>query len=126
MLQYDGPLSEVDPEIANIIRNEKGRQVRGYREQQPACSCSYSTCSTQALSLSLPAASAHCRRWLSQLGTQAQHTHRLPTSAASSLVLLQVRGLELIASENFTSRAVMQALGSCMTNKYSEGRPHAR
>lgn len=38
----------------------------------------------------------------------------------------QVRGLELIASENFTSRAVMQALGSCMTNKYSEGRPNAR
>lgn len=38
----------------------------------------------------------------------------------------QVHGLELIASENFTSRAVMQALGSCMTNKYSEGRPHAR
>jgi glycine/serine hydroxymethyltransferase len=41
-------------------------------------------------------------------------------------ILMQVRGLELIASENFTSRAVMQALGSCMTNKYSEGRPHAR
>jgi hypothetical protein len=41
-------------------------------------------------------------------------------------LLLQVRGLELIASENFTSRAVMQALGSCMTNKYSEGRPKAR
>jgi glycine hydroxymethyltransferase len=39
---------------------------------------------------------------------------------------MQVRGLELIASENFTSRAVMQALGSCMTNKYSEGRPAAR
>mmetsp|Transcript_29782 Transcript_29782/g.75857 ORF Transcript_29782/g.75857 Transcript_29782/m.75857 type:complete len:495 (-) Transcript_29782:603-2087(-) len=38
----------------------------------------------------------------------------------------QVRGLELIASENFTSKAVMQALGSCMTNKYSEGRPKAR
>jgi glycine hydroxymethyltransferase len=38
----------------------------------------------------------------------------------------QNRGLELIASENFTSRAVMQALGSCMTNKYSEGRPAAR
>ncbi|WIA37530.1 hypothetical protein OEZ86_014437 [Tetradesmus obliquus] len=63
LLQYDGPLSEVDPDIAAIISNEKKRQVRG---------------------------------------------------------------LELIASENFTSRAVMQALGSCMTNKYSEGRPHAR
>ena len=33
----------------------------------------------------------------------------------------QVCGLELIASENFTSKAVMEALGSCMTNKYSEG-----
>jgi hypothetical protein len=30
-------------------------------------------------------------------------------------------GLELIASENFCSTAVRQALGSCLTNKYSEG-----
>ena len=33
----------------------------------------------------------------------------------------QKRGLELIASENFASKAVLQALGSCLTNKYSEG-----
>eukprot|EP01135_Chromosphaera_perkinsii_P001298 Nk52_evm25s164 gene=Nk52_evmTU25s164 len=38
----------------------------------------------------------------------------------------QQSGLELIASENFTSAAVMEALGSCMTNKYSEGMPGAR
>jgi len=38
----------------------------------------------------------------------------------------QVSGLELIASENFTSRAVMEALGSCLTNKYAEGLPGAR
>ena len=38
----------------------------------------------------------------------------------------QVSGLELIASENFTSKAVMTAVGSCMTNKYSEGLPGAR
>ncbi|KAK4535131.1 hypothetical protein CDCA_CDCA04G1156 [Cyanidium caldarium] len=38
----------------------------------------------------------------------------------------QVYGLELIASENFTSRAVMDALGSCFTNKYSEGYPGRR
>ncbi|KAJ9522634.1 hypothetical protein QJQ45_019717 [Haematococcus lacustris] len=63
LLQYDGALADVDPEIASIITKEKARQVRG---------------------------------------------------------------LELIASENFTSKAVMQALGSCMTNKYSEGRPNAR
>lgn len=33
----------------------------------------------------------------------------------------QRNGLELIASENFASRAVREALGSCLTNKYSEG-----
>lgn len=38
----------------------------------------------------------------------------------------QRKGVELIASENFISSAVMQALGSCMTNKYSEGLPGAR
>ena len=38
----------------------------------------------------------------------------------------QVNGIELIASENFTSKAVMECLGSCMTNKYSEGMPGAR
>lgn len=38
----------------------------------------------------------------------------------------QYAGIELIASENFTSRAVMDALGSSLTNKYSEGLPGAR
>ena len=33
----------------------------------------------------------------------------------------QRNGLELIASENFASAAVKEALGSCLTNKYSEG-----
>ncbi len=35
-------------------------------------------------------------------------------------------GIELIASENFTSRAVMNAMGSCLTNKYAEGYPGKR
>ncbi|KDD76227.1 serine hydroxymethyltransferase [Helicosporidium sp. ATCC 50920] len=38
----------------------------------------------------------------------------------------QWRGIELIASENFTSASVLEALGSCLTNKYSEGYPGAR
>lgn len=38
----------------------------------------------------------------------------------------QFRGIELIASENFVCRAVMEALGSHLTNKYSEGMPGAR
>ena len=35
-------------------------------------------------------------------------------------------GLELIASENFTSRAVLEATGSVFTNKYAEGYPGKR
>jgi glycine hydroxymethyltransferase len=38
----------------------------------------------------------------------------------------QFTGLELIASENLTSRATMEANGSILTNKYSEGLPNAR
>lgn len=38
----------------------------------------------------------------------------------------QANGLELIASENFVSEAVMEAAGSVMTNKYSEGYPGKR
>lgn len=38
----------------------------------------------------------------------------------------QMRCIELIASENFTSRAVMECLGSALTNKYSEGPPGGR
>ena len=35
-------------------------------------------------------------------------------------------GIELIASENFTSRQVIEAMGSCLTNKYAEGLPRRR
>lgn len=38
----------------------------------------------------------------------------------------QHNNIELIASENFTSRAVMEAQGSCLTNKYAEGYPGKR
>ena len=38
----------------------------------------------------------------------------------------QQNTIELIASENFTSRAVMQACGTVLTNKYAEGKPHKR
>ena len=38
----------------------------------------------------------------------------------------QVFGIELIASENFVSHQVMEASGSCLTNKYAEGYPNKR
>ena len=38
----------------------------------------------------------------------------------------QLNGIELIASENFTSEQVMEATGSVLTNKYAEGLPGKR
>ena len=38
----------------------------------------------------------------------------------------QQLGIELIASENFTSKQVMEAMGTCLTNKYAEGYPGKR
>lgn len=40
--------------------------------------------------------------------------------------LRQKKGIELIASENFVSDQVMEAMGSCLTNKYAEGYPGHR
>ncbi len=47
-------------------------------------------------------------------------------SAIGEELARQRNGIELIASENFVSRAVLSAMGSVMTNKYAEGYPHAR
>ena len=46
--------------------------------------------------------------------------------ALSSEAKRQADGLELIASENFVSRAVLEAMGTVMTNKYAEGVPGKR
>ncbi|MFH0762848.1 MAG: serine hydroxymethyltransferase [Candidatus Omnitrophota bacterium] len=46
--------------------------------------------------------------------------------AIKNEIIRQEEGLELIASENFTSSAVLEAQGSVLTNKYAEGYPHHR
>ncbi|MBX3290373.1 MAG: serine hydroxymethyltransferase [Acidobacteria bacterium] len=48
------------------------------------------------------------------------------SDAISNEVRRQAYGLELIASENFVSEAVLQALGTVLTNKYAEGYPGKR
>ncbi len=47
-------------------------------------------------------------------------------AALASEARRQNEGLELIASENFVSRAVLEAMGSTLTNKYAEGLPGKR
>lgn len=50
----------------------------------------------------------------------------LINDAVNSEVARQAEGLELIASENFVSEAVLEAMGSVFTNKYAEGYPKKR
>lgn len=62
------------------------------------------------------------------------HSTSLPLSEVDSEVFTAIQkeserqqyGLEMIASENYTSRAVMEAQGSILTNKYAEGYPNKR
>src|SRR5438128_1084779 len=53
-------------------------------------------------------------------------TDPLIANAIDNEVARQANGLELIASENFVSQAVLEAAGSVMTNKYAEGYPGRR
>src|SRR2546423_5000251 len=50
----------------------------------------------------------------------------LISEAIDNEVRRQAEGLELIASENFVSEAVLEAMGSVFTNKYAEGYPKKR
>ena len=47
-------------------------------------------------------------------------------AAIAAEIERQQDGLEMIASENYTSPAIMQAAGSVLTNKYAEGYPGRR
>ena len=68
-------------------------------------------------------ASLHETRRLSNTGVRmpCAHTPCSPRARCS-----QRNSLVLIPSENYTSKSVLDALGSVMSNKYSEGYPHAR
>src|SRR5688500_18134321 len=66
--------------------------------------------------------------------TQVEDVALSPVAAADAEVYRAIRAeeerqehtLELIASENHVSAAVMAAMGTCLTNKYAEGYPGAR
>jgi glycine hydroxymethyltransferase len=79
----------------------------------------------------------HARRIekMETLKTDIEPTSHLPSLQESDPAVFdliskehsrQKENIELIASENFTSRAVMEAQGSCLTNKYAEGYPQKR
>ncbi|NJK93493.1 MAG: ribose 5-phosphate isomerase B, partial [Blastochloris sp.] len=79
----------------------------------------------------------HARRLekMQTLKTEIETSSTLPSLAETDPAIFELiakeharqrENIELIASENFTSRAVMEAQGSCLTNKYAEGYPGKR
>ncbi len=80
------------------------------------------------------------RAWLEAEYEGGRHVERLLKASGSPLAVTdpelagyieeercrQNNNIELIASENFTSPSVMEAQGSCLTNKYAEGYPNRR
>src|SRR5215471_15985087 len=55
-----------------------------------------------------------------------EHVDPQVAKAIRGVTERQARNLELIASENFVSEAVLEAVGSVLTNKYAEGYPGKR
>ena len=97
-------------EAAAVVRR-RGRQAWAQGLGSPATAPMHELC---------PSGTQGCTtrvRMCAELSPRPANGHN-PAAAAACR-----RGIELIASENFTSRPVMEALGSCLTNKYSEGQP---
>mgnify|MGYP000361132571 CR=1 FL=1 len=90
-------LQQADAEIHALIQKEKDRQFRG-----------------------LELIASEVRPFPFKCAYTSSHSF--------GFVLAIERSTSLMAyfAQNFTSRAVMEALGSCLTNKYSEGLPGAR
>lgn len=61
-----------------------------------------------------------------KMNAPLREVDRLIADAIDNEVRRQAEGLELIASENFVSEAVLEAMGSVFTNKYAEGYPKKR
>lgn len=55
-----------------------------------------------------------------------EHTDKTISDLINQEAKRQIEGIELIASENYVSPAVLEAMGSILTNKYSEGYPSKR
>ena len=119
----NAPLAEVDPELEDIIEHEKNRQ---WKVRLSSALIHLLRLGTTCMSQQLRRAALFRARFIPDPGS-------MRTSGKEPLLLLVLmcscqclQGLELIPSENFVSSSVMEAVGSIMTNKYSEGYPGAR
>ncbi|KAH7671129.1 glycine hydroxymethyltransferase protein [Dioscorea alata] len=131
--QRDGPAGEDERDDSEDEQKEEEFRILGYsmcikRQRRGE---STSSCSSSSL---IPSKRAKSEPDLETRRASVRSWGLQPLAVADPDVFdimekekqRQVRGIELIASENFVCRAVLDALGSHLTNKYSEGMPGSR
>ncbi len=107
------PLEEVDSEMAELIAQEQRRQACAPRPKKPLREREGGLPYRDAFASTRPRPSTPSTR-------RRGRARRIETRAATPRPrLTQFTSIELIASENFASRAIMDCLGSCLTNKYA-------
>ncbi|XVE66933.1 hypothetical protein DITRI_Ditri08aG0119500 [Diplodiscus trichospermus] len=131
-LQLLVPNQNGDPKEREGYDDEESKDIEEFRLLgHPMClkrrrdSCSLSSSSSERMTLEpdLRTRNAAVKSW----GSQPLHVADPDLfDMMEQEKKRQFAGVELIASENFVCRAVMEALGSHLTNKYSEGMPGAR
>jgi len=118
-----------DPETAAITREHNASNILCLSGKTTPVAIANEIVDTW---LKTPFAGGRHGRRVDKMNTQAHPLSLLASSdpAVAEIIRLeqhrQQNNIELIASENFTSRAVMAAQGSCLTNKYAEGYPGKR
>jgi len=123
--------------LASVVRNLSALPAASTCSQKPAnlfhssSTCNSTTPPTKTFSTVAEVAEAP-EHWINQNNETWSGQEDLINDDPEIWQLIQkekdrqIRGLELIASENFCSRAGLTALGSCLNNKYAEGYPGAR
>lgn len=94
--------------------------------QRAALSASSETCSNRSFLLQFSTSALKMSGTAKLLHSNLWETDPELMGMVKNEKRRQERGLEMIASENFTSLSVLQCLSSCLHNKYSEGLPGQR
>ncbi|XP_024390705.1 serine hydroxymethyltransferase 1, mitochondrial [Physcomitrium patens] len=108
------------------LARAQGQQLQRTLQQAPAVATASFRFATSAAAAEDPTSSKAHVTWPKQLNADISEVDPEIVDIIEHEKNRQYKGLELIPSENFTSLSVMQAVGSVMTNKYSEGYPGAR
>jgi len=116
-------------ECAAIIKNALPSVLAFVEQGEPAVSASSRTSAASFYSMADRPSSISTDPSGSNLPLTTGTLRKVDPEVYDAIIAEEKRqreNIELIASENFTSRAVMEAQGSCLTNKYAEGYPGKR